>query len=208
VSRADVVGFDLYPLSHLCQHPAFTLASVYREQRDLVELAAGRPTFQWIEASAIDGTCGAAPVSPAALRAEVFLAIAGGASGIGYFTHSWATGPWVRFAVTPALRETMRATDGELQALAPVLMGQQTPTLVRATGAVLVGARRAGRHLLVIAVNPTSAPVASQIRFRSYAAGSALAWSEKRTLRVAGNRFVDTFGPLQVHIYDIGPARH
>jgi hypothetical protein len=78
---------------------------------------------------------------------------------------------------------------------------------VRATGPVLVGARRAGRHLLVIAVNPTKDAVAAQIRFRGYTAGTALAWSERRALHLAGNRFVDTFGPLQVHVYDVGPPR-
>ncbi|MDX6503440.1 MAG: hypothetical protein QOE29_565 [Gaiellaceae bacterium] len=206
VRRADVVGFDLYPLAHLCQHPAFTLASVYREQRDLVALAAGRPTFQWIEASAIDGHCGATPVSAAALRAEVFLALAGGANGIGYFTHSWATGPWVRFAVTPELRAAMAATDADLQALATVLTGEQAPSLIHATGPVLVGARRAGRHLLVIAVNPTKAPVTAQIRFRGYTAGSAQVWNEHRARPVSGARFTDTFGPLQVHIYDVSPG--
>jgi hypothetical protein len=59
--RVEVEADDV-----LCQHAAFTLASVYREQRDLVALAAGRPTFQWIEASAIDGHCGATPPRSAA----------------------------------------------------------------------------------------------------------------------------------------------
>jgi hypothetical protein len=210
VAHTDVVGFDLYPLAHLCEHAAVTLASVYREQRDLVALAAGRPTFQWIEASAIDGRCGPAPVSGAALRAEVFLALAGGANGIGYFTHSWAGGPWVRFAVTPEAQAAMRSTDADLQALAPVLLGRQAPALVRSESPVLVGTRRAGRHLLVIAVNPTNATVVGQIRFHGYRAGSAVAWSEHRSVRVRAAGLVDTFAPLAVHIYDVSPrsARH
>jgi hypothetical protein len=101
----------------------------------------------------------------------------------------------------------MTATDAELQALAPVLMGKHAPELVRSTSPVLVGARRAGRHLLVIAVNPRSVPVAAQLRFPGYDAGSAVAWNEHRSLRVAGARFTDTFGPLQVHVYDVSP-RH
>jgi hypothetical protein len=85
-------------------------------------------------------------------------------------------------------------------------MGEQAPGLVHATGPVLVGARRAGRHLLVIAVNPTKAPVTTQLRFHGYTAGSASVWNEQRSLRIAGARFTDTFGPLQVHIYDVSPG--
>jgi hypothetical protein len=204
--RADVLGFDLYPLSHLCRQPKLGIRSVFDEQRDLVRLAAGRPTFQWIEASAIDGSCGADPVSPEALRAEVFLAIAGGANGIGYFTHSWANGPWVRFAVSDALRTAMTATDADLQALATVLQGPDAVGLVHARGGILVGARRAGRHLLVVAVNPGGAPVRGRLDFTRFAAGGAVAWSERRALHLVRGGFADTFGPLQVHLYDVAPA--
>jgi hypothetical protein len=205
--RADVLGFDLYPLSHLCRQSKLGIRSVFDEQRDLVRLAAGRPTFQWIEASAIDGTCGADPVSPAALRAEVFLAIAGGANGIGYFTHAWADGPWVRFAVSDALRAAMTATDADLQALATVLQGPDGARFVRGKGGILVGARRAGRHLLVVAVNPRATTVRGRVDFRRYAAGSVVAWNEQRTLRLVRGGFADAFAPLQVHLYDVAPGQ-
>ncbi len=52
-------------------------------------LAGGRPTFQWIETGPINPTyCGGFAMTAAELRAEVWLAIAGGATGIGYFTHT------------------------------------------------------------------------------------------------------------------------
>jgi hypothetical protein len=204
--RADVLGFDLYPLSHLCRQPKLGIRSVFDEQRDLVRLAAGKPTFQWIEASAIDGTCGADPVSPEALRAEVFLAIAGGANGIGYFTHAWASGPWVRFAVSDANRAAMSATDANLQALAAVLQGPDAGPVVSGQGGILVGARRAGRHLLVIAVNPGATPVTGRLSFRRFRAGIVRAWNEDRTVSRLGG-FADAFGPLQVHLYDVAPAR-
>jgi hypothetical protein len=207
VQRADVLGFDLYPLSHLCRQPKLGIRAVFDEQRDLVRLAAGRPTFQWIEASAIDGTCGANPVSPEALRAEVFLALAGGANGIGYFTHSWADGTWVRFAVAEPVRAAMAATDAELQALAGVLQGPDAAGVVSGRGGILVGARRAGRHLLVVAVNPGAASVTGRLSFRGFAPGSVVAWNEARAVRVAAGGFTDAFGPLQVHLYDVTPAR-
>ncbi|MGG7380231.1 hypothetical protein ACQ7B2_16255, partial [Escherichia coli] len=47
IARADVVGFDLYPLQELCR-PEF-LPAVFDAQAELVPLAWPRPTFQWIE---------------------------------------------------------------------------------------------------------------------------------------------------------------
>src|SRR4051812_40211605 len=47
VARADVVGFDLYPLQELCRPEL--LPWVYDAQVELRRLAPGKPTYQWIE---------------------------------------------------------------------------------------------------------------------------------------------------------------
>ena len=49
IAKADVVGFDLYPLQEWCRPER--MADVFYAQRELVNLAAGKPTFQWIEAN-------------------------------------------------------------------------------------------------------------------------------------------------------------
>jgi hypothetical protein len=83
---ADVAGFDLYPLGH-CSND---LGAVYNAQRAFNALVGAMPTFQWIETGPIrPGYCGGFQMTPAELRAEVWLAIAGGARAIGYFTHTW-----------------------------------------------------------------------------------------------------------------------
>jgi hypothetical protein len=92
IAKGNVIGFDLYPLSHFCRHQRIRLSSVYTEQRDLVRLARGKPTFQWLETGAQEGTCGADPVNGTLLRTEAWLAIAGGARGLGYFTYGWPGG--------------------------------------------------------------------------------------------------------------------
>ena len=46
-ARADVIGFDIYPLQELCR-PDF-LPAVFDAQKELVAQAPGKPTFQWIE---------------------------------------------------------------------------------------------------------------------------------------------------------------
>src|SRR5581483_7834477 len=78
ISRANVIGFDTYPLQTRCSGD-FTY--VYDMQKELVGLAAGKPTFQWIESGPM-GKCPGHDPTPATIRAETWLAIAGGARGI------------------------------------------------------------------------------------------------------------------------------
>ena len=89
-AKADAIGFDLYPLEKLCSH-RLTLRNVYDIQRQLVQENPGKPTYQWIETGPLEGECFWSPfrVTPATLQAEAWMAIAGGAAGIGYFTHTW-----------------------------------------------------------------------------------------------------------------------
>ena len=75
---ADVPGFDLYPLGHC----STDLSAVYDAQREFVQLAGGAPTFQWIETGPIRPEyCGGVAMTPEELRAEVWLAVVGGARG-------------------------------------------------------------------------------------------------------------------------------
>ena len=83
IAKSDVVGFDLYPLQEFCSNA--WLPDVAYAQRELVRLAQGRPTFQWIEAQSWKCRQPALRITPAVVRAESWLSVAGGARGIGFF---------------------------------------------------------------------------------------------------------------------------
>src|SRR5205807_992194 len=53
IAKAEMVGFDSYPLQTRCSAD-FTLD--FDQQRELAALARGKPTYQWIEAGYL-GTC-------------------------------------------------------------------------------------------------------------------------------------------------------
>ena len=89
VAKADVVGFDLYPLQELCRREL--LPWVFDSQRELVRLAHGKPTFQWIEIREMKCHNAAAAVTPRTIRVESWLAIAGGAHGLGFFPNDWGS---------------------------------------------------------------------------------------------------------------------
>ena len=90
MSIPDVVGFDLYPLQVWCR-PAF--GDVMDAQRELHTTSGGKPTFQWIETAPMEHRCKEEKQldpTPATVRAETWLAIAGGAAAIGYFPNRWS----------------------------------------------------------------------------------------------------------------------
>ena len=137
---ADVAGFDLYPLGH-CNNE---LSAVYDAQIAFNRIAGRMPTFQWIETGAIKPEyCGGFKMQPAELRAEVWLAVAGGARGIGYFTHTWSP-QHNAFDVSPSILREMARTNNLLSAVRPALLGQTI--LSGAASSVREGGRPAGRR--------------------------------------------------------------
>jgi hypothetical protein len=193
VAKADVIGFDLYPLQNWCRRDA--LPGVYEAQQELVRLAAGKPTFQWIEDAHMDCPYGdpALAVTPDTVRAESWLAIAGGARGIGFFPIGW-TGD-----VGGAIADVGHA----VQALGPALLAPDAP--VSANGPVKVAARRYGGALYVIAVNPTYDPAQTTIEAPGLAGRPLQVLNEGRTVTSKGDAFADSFAPLAVHVYIAAP---
>jgi hypothetical protein len=193
---ADVAGFDLYPLAHC----SADLGAVYDAQVVFDRLAGNMPTFQWIETGPSRPTyCGGYQMTAAELRAEVWLAIAGGARGIGYFTHTWSP-DHDAFGVSAPLVDEMLKTNSLLAALQPALAGKTIPSSSD-SGSVKVLARKAARSTYVIAVNETQSQLNSQFHVPALQDGQVRAFGEHRSLGSSTGYVNDTFGPLAVHVY-------
>jgi hypothetical protein len=193
---ADVAGFDLYPLN-ACQHD---LSAVYDAQRQFNRLAGRMPTFQWIETGPIRPTyCGGFAMTPAQLTAQTWLAVAGGARGIGFFTHTWSPGHNA-FDVSRGLQRAIAHFTGLASAVRPGLVGR---TLLSGSNspAIKLVARSGGGKTYVFAVNSLDATVAVQVHVPRLRAGRLAVFGEKRSVTVESDRFVDTFRPLAVHVY-------
>jgi hypothetical protein len=192
VAKSDVVAFDLYPLQEFCNDG--WLPDVTAAQRELVRLALGRPTFQWIEAST--WKCGqpSLRVTPATVRAESWLSVIGGARGIGFFPADW----------DPTLTPTITAIAREVAALGGALLAPEAPA--SATGPVLATARSFGGALYVIAANPTRSAVHATLSASGLAGRSLQVLEEGRTVASSGDSFDDDFAPLAVHLYVAAPG--
>jgi hypothetical protein len=193
---ADVAGFDLYPLN-ACQHD---LSAVYDAQRQFTRLAQTMPTFQWIETGPIRPTyCGGFAMRPAELTAEAWLAVAGGARGIGFFTHTW-TPTHNAFDVAPGVQRALAHFAQLASAVKPGLVGK-TILSGSTSAAVKLVARKGDGRTYVFAVNSGDAPVTAQLHVPRLRAGRLTVFGEKRTVTVVKDRFVDRFQPLAVHVY-------
>lgn len=194
VAKADVVGFDLYPLQVWCRRSA--LPDVAAAQRELVRLAAGKPTFQWIETTHMQCPFGdpALAVTPATVRAESWLALVGGAHGLGFFPIGWGGD------VSGALAQM----GHDIQALGPALLAPDAP--VSADAPVESAARSFGGAFYVFAVNPTYAPVHATIRAAGLDGRPLQVLDENRTVTPQDGAFTDDFAPLAVHLYVAAPT--
>jgi hypothetical protein len=138
------------------------------------------------------------------------MAIAGGAVGIGYFTHTWrANGTsdptWSPFDVAPEVQAQMVKTALEIGELAPALTGQEVAVKLARRSRVVVGARTFNNALYVIAVNPSYEPATASIRLKGIGSRSFTVFGESRSVQTRRGLLVDQFEPLAVHVYVAAP---
>ncbi len=196
VARADIVGFDLYPLQEWCQQGR--LVDVELAQRELVQLAAGKPTFQWIEATEMK--CRETPgqeVTPETVRAESWLAVIGGAVALGWFPAAW----------TAEVESAIRRVAEETAVLAPSLLGRRVDArVVEGPATIRAAAWTDGRAIVVAAVNAARTPTTARIAVAGIGARSLSVLGEGRTVTAGGGVLADTFAPLDAHVYVLAPA--
>jgi hypothetical protein len=197
-SLADVLSFDLYPLQVWCK-PAF--GDVFDAQHELSTATGGKPTFQWIEVAPMEQPCGrdrSLDPTAATVRAESWLAVAGGADGIGYFPNNW------KYSKADIGTEIAR-TNRQIDELSPVLLSPPTPASSNAP-AVRVSARSLNGALYVIAVNTSTTETAqTRITVDGISGRSATVLGDGTVVGSDDTGFTDTFTPLAAKVYVIPP---
>ena len=194
VAVSDVVGFDLYPLQNWCRFDSF--ADVFDSQLDLVALARGRPTFQWIEARQMDCSGSELVPTPETLRAEAWLSIAGGAHAIGYFPNEWSD------AVGTAIAQV----NHEISTLTPALVEPPIAASASLDSTVRVGARDHNGAVYVIAVNASRSPSTATITVPALVDRTLVTLDGQHEATAKDGAFTATFAPLEARIYIAAPA--
>jgi hypothetical protein len=191
--RADVIGFDTYPVEVRCD--LGVIDNVYWLQRELVALTGGKPTFQWIEAGPMEHCRHNQDPTPAVVRAETWLAIAGGARGIGYFPDWWAE----------PIRNEVRIVNREILALAPALLSPAAPANWSTESPVRVAARRYNGATYVIAVNTSTAPVSTSFSVPGLGGQKLRVFGDGRTVTPLGHLVMDKLAGLGTAVYIVPP---
>ena len=211
VEATDVIGYDIYPI-YGWNKPEW-IHLVHEATDLLVKMAGPRPVYAWIETCKGGQWTGPLErqkeVTPVHIRAEVWMAICRGATAIGYFTHVWKPS-YHQFGVPPANREALRAINGQITRLAPILLSapsKRAISIASPAGAkVDFIARETADALYLFAVHydPVPKPVTVAFRIDGLAVGSSITvLDESRTLRSVAGAFTDTFDPLAVHLYKL-----
>jgi hypothetical protein len=190
---ADVIGFDTYPVEVRCS--IAQIDNVYWLQRELVALTRGKPTFQWIEAGPMEHCRHNEDPTPAVVRAETWLAIAGGARGIGYFPDWWAE----------PIRNEVRQVNREILALAPALLAPVAQANWSVESPVRVAARRYNGATYVIAVNTSTAQVSASFNVPGLGGQKLRVFGDGRTVTPMGDLVVDKLAGLGVAVYIVPP---
>jgi hypothetical protein len=168
---------------------------VFDAQRELVALARGRPTFQWIEVREMK--CPAVPVTADEIRAESWLAIAGGAHGLGFFPGSWGA------AVGSAIHEVAL----RIRQLEPALLRPALPVGVGPAGSpVRASARTLSGAVYVLAVNPSAAPVRVVLDLPALGARTVQVLGTARRRHAVAGRLSVRLPPLGVGFYVAAPT--
>jgi hypothetical protein len=194
VASTDVVGFDLYPLQNWCRFDSF--GNVFDSQLDLVALARGRPTFQWIEARQMDCSGAELDPTPETLRAEAWLSIAGGAHAIGYFPNNWSD------AVGAAIAQV----NHEISTLTPALVEPAIAASASLDSTVRVGAREHNGAVYVIAVNASRSPANATITVPALVDRTLVTLDGQHEATAKDGAFDASLAPLEARIYIAAPS--
>jgi hypothetical protein len=88
VEDADILSFDVYPIASKIAQVKGKLEYVARGVSNLVQRSMpGQTVWNAIETTALDPNT---PVTPAQVRAEVWMSLVHGSRGIVYFVHEFA----------------------------------------------------------------------------------------------------------------------
>ena len=193
---ADILSFDIYPVNS-----NLPLTAVATGVDNLRSWGGGKPVYAFIETTAIQG--GAGP-TPTEIKAETWLAIIHGARGTEYFCHVFKPTFVEDGCLAPTIAAALKAQNGQLLALAPVLNSPSVGgTRVSAGQRVDEMTKRYGADTYVFAVNTSPTSTTATFTLPGTHGATAVAIGEKRRIPFRSGTFSDRFGGYATHLYRI-----
>jgi hypothetical protein len=135
--------------------------------------------------------------TPDTIRAESWLAVAGGAHALGFFPPDWSV----------EVGDTIRGIANRIRQLGPALLRPAIDVGVdRDAALVRASARSLNGALYVIVVNTGHDAVTTTLTVPGLRGRTLRVLGQRRTVKPTGDAFHDTLQPLGVGIYVAAPA--
>ncbi|MDQ2732134.1 MAG: hypothetical protein M3Y56_10780 [Armatimonadota bacterium] len=206
VNGGDIVSFDIYPVAGLADGEN-KLFYVPQGLDRLKTWTSGKErVWNCIECTHIGGDKRA---TPAQVRAEVWMSLIHGSTGLVYFVHQFKpTFDEHALLDDPEMLPAVTALNAQIHELAPAL---NSPTLTGATATpasadvpvdVMLKRIKSVTYLFTVGMRNHPAHAAFQVPGLSRTA-TAEVIGEARSLPVHNGKFEDSFEPYGVHLYRI-----
>jgi hypothetical protein len=222
---ADIVEADYYgytdPYEPASYHGAWTYGAAIDNQK--VMCGATKPVLGIVETGhpfsnggSVQGNNG--KITAAQFQAAAWDMIVHGAIGIDYFVHDFYNSGFTEDGLltdNSYMKPVVSAFDAQIASLAPILNSVSQPgAMVKASAngvPVTTMLKVSGGHTYLFAIAdgnsalPFSGNTTATISVpNTGSATSATVLNESRSVGLSGGTLTDSFGPYQVHIYQIG----
>ena len=209
INGADILSYDIYPVGSNTPQVKGKLEYVARGVTNLIKRATpGQSVWMALETTALDP---ARRPMPAEVRAEVWMALIHGATGILYFVHEFR--PQFRedaiFRYADIVNEVTR-TNHLIKSLAPVLNSPSLNGTIRISSKTPIASMEKvyENKLYIFAVAMQNYPSMVKIMADDLHDATASVIGEDRSLTVSQGILEDKFEGYGVHLYEIERPLH
>jgi len=204
IQGADILSYDIYPVGSKTPQIKGKLEYVARGVTNLVKRATdGQSVWMALETTALDP---ARRPTSAQVRAEVWMALIHGATGIFYFVHEFK--PTFREDAIfryPDIVEEVTRTNQLIKSLAPVLKGPSVSAAIslssRVPIATMVKVYKDTTYIFAVAMEDVPSTV--RITIDDVHHTDARVIGEARSVGITQGTFEDRFEGYGVHLYQI-----
>jgi hypothetical protein len=204
IQGADILSYDIYPVGSRTRQVKGRLEYVARGVTNLVRrVADGQSVWMALETTALDP---AHRPTPAQVRAEVWMALIHGATGIFYFVHEF-TPTFREDAIFryPDIVEEVTRTNQLIRSLSPALRRPSVFGTISVSSqipiATMVKVHKNTTYIFAVAMQ--NSPSTVRITVDDAHHTNARVIGEGRSVSIAQGSFEDQFEGYGVHLYQI-----
>ncbi len=210
IKGADIVSFDVYPVTNIGKPDGENYLWYVAKGVDRLVKWSGGQRIVWnaLECTHIDNPT--AKVTPAQLRAEVWMSLVHGSRGIIYFVHEFKPRSSDHALLDdPPMLAAVTGINAQIRRLAPVLNSPTVEAVVTVTTSsenvpIDVMVKRQGDSIYLFAVGMRNAPTTGSFSLPALPpAAQVQVLDEDRELVARRGKFTDSFHAYDVHLYQV-----